>query len=274
MELALVSAEEKARFEQDGFLVKRGLFGPAEIAEILDSFMQLAEGPAVSGLFEPVRSADENDPLKRYPRVMQPHRRTDLPIGELSMRYMLDARIGSILAALFGEEPAASQTMFYYKPAGARGQALHQDNFYLRVAPGTCMAAWVAVDDTDEENGTLMVVPGSHRMDVVCPEQADRTQSFSAEYVPVPDGLEQVPVLLKAGDTLFFNGSLIHGSYPNVSRDRFRRSFICHYLPKASTEVGQWYHPIYDFDGDVVDDIANATGAGPCGTEFAAAGPH
>jgi ectoine hydroxylase-related dioxygenase (phytanoyl-CoA dioxygenase family) len=273
-ELTLVSAEEKARFEQDGFLVKRGLFGPAEIADIRDKFMQFAEGPLVNGLFEPVNAAGENDPLKRYPRVMQPHRHQDLPIGKLAMRYMLDARIGSVLTALFDEEPAAAQTMFYYKPAGARGQALHQDNFYLRVAPGTCMAAWLAVDDADEENGTLMVVPGSHRTDIVCPELADRTQSFTTHYVPVPDGFEQVPVLLKAGDTLFFNGSLIHGSYPNVSRDRFRRSFISHYLPKASTEIGKWYQPIYDFGGGTIDNIAIADGAGPCGTEFATEWAH
>jgi len=37
----------------------------------------------------------------------------------------------------------------------SRGQAFHQDNFYLRVKPGTCVAAWVAVDDADEENGSI-----------------------------------------------------------------------------------------------------------------------
>jgi hypothetical protein len=32
--------------------------------------------------------------------------------------------------------------MIYFKAAGARGQALHQDQYYLRVNPGTCCAAW------------------------------------------------------------------------------------------------------------------------------------
>lgn len=265
------TAEEKAAFDETGFLVRRGLFGPDEIDEIRSRFMTLASGAAVPGLFEPV---DDVDPLRRYPRVMHPHRRPDLPAGEIAMRTMLDRRIGSTLAALFEEEPAAAQSMFYFKPAGARGQALHQDNFYLRVSPGTCMAAWIAVDDADEENGTLMVVPGSHRLDLACPQKADLTKSFSADYVPVPDGLRELPVILAAGDTLFFNGSLIHGSYPNTSQGRFRRALICHYLPRASAEIGHWYKPIYDFDGNMVDNIDDSTGAGPCGGEFAVMGPH
>ncbi|HRJ41757.1 MAG: phytanoyl-CoA dioxygenase family protein [Caldilineaceae bacterium] len=57
------------------------------------------------------------------------------------------------MTALLGAEPYAVQTMFYFKPAGARGQALHQDQYYLRAQLGTCMAAWMAVDDCDEENG-------------------------------------------------------------------------------------------------------------------------
>ena len=47
------------------------------------------------------------------------------------------------LTGLLGNEPYAAQTMVYFKPAGSRGQALHQDNYYLRVHPGTCMAAWM-----------------------------------------------------------------------------------------------------------------------------------
>ncbi|MEJ7654789.1 MAG: phytanoyl-CoA dioxygenase family protein [Chloroflexia bacterium] len=44
-----------------------------------------------------------------------------------------------------------------YSPAGARGQALHQDNFFLKVEPGTCIAAWAALDPADRENGGLEV---------------------------------------------------------------------------------------------------------------------
>ena len=87
------------------------------------------------------------------------------------MRYMLDERIEMHLADLMGDEPIAAQSMFYFKPPGARGQDFHQDNFYLRVQPGSCMAAWVAIDDCDEQNGTMMVVPTSNALDIVCPRK-------------------------------------------------------------------------------------------------------
>src|SRR3712207_7227872 len=58
----------------------------------------------------------------------------------------------------------------------SRGQALHQDQSYLRVQPGTCMAAWLALDRCDEENGCMQVIPGSHTWPLLCTVEADTTQ--------------------------------------------------------------------------------------------------
>src|SRR4030095_11035978 len=105
----------------------------------------------------------QEDPLRTWPRVMHPHK-----FMPLALRYLLDSRILDLLRVLLGEEPLAAQSMFYFKPPGARGQAWHQDNFYLRVSPGTCVAAWIAIDPSDQGNGGLQLVPGTHRMEVVC----------------------------------------------------------------------------------------------------------
>jgi len=59
----------------------------------------------------------------------------------LALRYLLDDRLEDVLTDLFGEEPLAAQSMLYFKPPGAKGQALHQVNFYLKVEPGICIAA-------------------------------------------------------------------------------------------------------------------------------------
>ncbi len=265
----VLTAEQRALFERDGCLVVRSLFSPAEVAEIRDVFMaQNADGP-VPGLSE-IRSGhggySADDPLSFYPRMMHPHTHPELQVGPISLRTMLDPRLRPILTVLFDDEPVAVQSMFYFKPPGARGQELHQDNYYLRVKPGTCMAAWVAVDDVDAENGGMKVVPGSHRLDIACPQQADASISFTSDYVPVPEGMAAVQCDMKAGDVLFFNGSLIHGSTPNTSKDRFRRSFICHYVPLHSEELSRGYSSRLTFEGESVGTIGDATGGGPCGT--------
>jgi ectoine hydroxylase-related dioxygenase (phytanoyl-CoA dioxygenase family) len=234
-----------------------------------ETFMAQAKDGPVEGLseqrFRDRDAYDATDPLSRWPRMMHPHQHADKPVGPLSMRLMLDQRLEPILRELFGgEAPLAVQSMFYFKPPGARGQDLHQDNFYLRVKPGTCIGMWLAVDDADRGNGGMVIVPGSGEMEIVCPEKADASKFFTTEHVPVPAGLHEEPVDLKAGDVLFFNGSVIHGSYPNTSRDRFRRAFICHYVPRSTAELSKWYRTPMSFDG-AVHAIADATGGGPCG---------
>ncbi|MER5532734.1 phytanoyl-CoA dioxygenase family protein [Streptomyces mirabilis] len=262
-------------FEENGFVVVRGLFTGAEIDELCAEFAALHAAGPVPGHFEPratgatgaAGTGGPADPLDAHPRVMHPHR-----ISELSLRRLLDPRLRRILETLLGEEVLAAQSMFYFKPPGARGQALHQDNFYLRVEPGTCVAAWIACDAIDRENGGLEVVPGTHRMDLFCPEEADEELSFVREYVPPPPGLAVVPVDMAPGDVLFFNGSLVHGSGPNRSADRFRRSFIGHYVGRSTHHIGRHYRTL-TMGGEPVT-LAESEGAGPCGTEFAPAAPH
>ncbi|WP_210587201.1 phytanoyl-CoA dioxygenase family protein [Streptomyces sp. GESEQ-35] len=252
------------RFQEDGFTVVRGLFGYDEIDRLCAEFTALHTAGPVPGHFEPRASAD---PLLTHPRVMQPHE-----ISDLALRVLLDPRLREVLEKLLGEDVLAAQSMFYFKPPGARGQALHQDNFYLRVEPGTCVAAWVACDVIDRENGGLEVVPGTHRLEIFCPEEADAELSFAREYVPPPAGLAAVPVDLEPGDVLFFNGSLVHGSQPNRTADRFRRSFIGHYAGQSAERIGHYYRTL-SMSGERVR-LPESEGAGPCGTEFAPHGPH
>jgi phytanoyl-CoA hydroxylase len=266
-----VSREQIEQFHRDGYLIVRGLMQPDETQFLIDHFMELHEKGVSGELGEAYRAPKMEeaggDILKHFPRMMHPHNWDDV-----SLQYMLDARLHAVLSALFDDEVLAAQSMVYFKPPGARGQALHQDNFYLKVAPGTCMAAWVALDGADEENGGLFVVPGSHVLPVLCPHSADPEKSFTTEEVDVPEGMKAVPANLQAGDVLFFNGSVIHGSYPNTSQERFRRAFICHYMPAGSTEISHWYK-LRDFDGNPVARQESQWG-GPCGTEESAAGPH
>ena len=224
MEAQVISQAHIEQMEQDGYTVVRQLFSPQEVETFKTHYMRLRRDGCYAGDFAGV-AAHETDPLKMYPRMIHMHR-----WDELSLRWMLDPRINRALTTFLCREPFAVQTMLYFKPAGARGQALHQDNYYLRVQPGTCMAAWLALDDCDEENGCMQIVPGSHSWPVLCTTNADVSQSFTDVTVPLPPGTPVDPVVMRGGDVLFFNGQLVHGSFANTSKDRFRRSLIGHYI--------------------------------------------
>jgi phytanoyl-CoA hydroxylase len=251
------------QYQRNGYYVARQLFAPEEIARYRAHYMMLREARVHPGDFVGVpihqtiddptkfdgKPVDEQpDPLQKYPRMIHMHRWDDL-----SLQWLLDKRLNEHLTSLLAVEPYAVQTMLYFKPPGARGQALHQDQYYLRVQPGTCMAAWLALDDCDEENGCIQVVPGSHNWSVLCTVPADTTQSFTDVTVPLPEGAAPTPVIMKAGDVLFFNGSLVHGSFPNTTQNRFRRSLIGHYIVGDAEKVGEFYHPVLRMDGSVVD---------------------
>ncbi len=267
-----ITEEQLSDFRRDGFVIIKKLYSADEVAELRDSFMKMNENGPVEGLSETRRNHadgskgyDPSDPLSFYPRMMHPHKHPDKPVGPLAMRYMLDARIKAVLSNLMGEEPYAAQSMFYFKPPGARGQDFHQDNFYLKVKPGSCMAAWCALDRCDAENGGMMCVPETGDYAIQCPEPSDSKLYFTTEHVSIPQGKTAVLPIMEPGDVLFFNGSTIHGSGPNTSRDRFRRSFICHYLPKSTSEMSHYYS-VYDFDGNQMTHVKPNPDGGPCGT--------
>jgi phytanoyl-CoA hydroxylase len=78
----------------------------------------------------------------------------------------------------------------------------------------------VHLDDTDEGNGCLRVVPGSHKQGPI-----EATGESHALEVPLEDG---VPIPARAGDVLFFNYLTIHGSGLNTS-ERTRRNVLFQY---------------------------------------------
>ncbi len=253
-----MSLSYQADFATDGYTVARGLFDQMEVVRLREHYMALRRRGSYKDDMVGVEP-NGRDPLRRYPRMAQMHR-----WDETTLAWLLDDRIRRLLDELLGSEPYAVQSMLYFKPGGSRGQALHQDNFYLRADPGTCVAAWMALDRTDEENGCMLVVPGSHRWPILCTAKADTRTSFTDVTVPVPATEPAVPVLMAPGDVLFFHGSLVHGSHPNTSANRFRRALIGHYIEADARQVAEYYHPALRMDGTPLE-LDLSEGGGACG---------
>lgn len=256
----LISNEQKDQFVRDGYCVVHGLFSLGEITKMECFF----EGYRTVGgnVFDNGSAYEEIDITKRQLRAMHPHR-----YSQKVTEWFLNPKVASVLEILLGKPAFGAQTMYYFKPPGAKGQGMHQDNFYLLAEPATCIAAWTAIDASDVENGCLWVVPGSNRGEILCPETGKETwlNYGDSHITKFPREQKPVPVPVPRGSTMFFGGNLIHGSGPNRTKDRSRRTFIGHYIDEASVKVAKYYHPVLNMSAEVVTSIEAPTGGGPCG---------
>jgi ectoine hydroxylase-related dioxygenase (phytanoyl-CoA dioxygenase family) len=62
--------------------------------------------------------------------------------------------------------------MLFLNPPGLGGQGWHQDAYYIPTFPDTLIGAWLTLDQADEENGCLWVIPGSHAEPIYRPPNA------------------------------------------------------------------------------------------------------
>jgi ectoine hydroxylase-related dioxygenase (phytanoyl-CoA dioxygenase family) len=229
-----MTQQDYLSYAANGYHVERGVFTPAEAETMIRYYMdRRAEGPRPGDFagVERKTATNDADPLEEFPRFINMHN-----WDEQTRLWMNDPRLTDILATLMGQPPVLMQTMVYFKPPASRGQSFHQDNLYLRITP--VMAAWVALDTCDEENGAMQMVRGSHLMGLLPREEADTDLSFTNDQTVIPPYLPKDMIALEPGDTVFFHGMTIHGSMPNRSAERFRRSFICHYHGELTYPLG------------------------------------
>jgi phytanoyl-CoA hydroxylase len=257
----LVSAGLTEQFHRDGWCVVDGLFSETEIADIEAFFEEFKHNGAA--IYDDGLHFEQIDPKQCQLRAMHPHRHS-----ERAKAWGLQPRVMAVLEVLLGQPALMAQTMYYFKPPGAKGQGMHQDNFYLLASPATCIAAWTAIDAATLDNGCLWVVPGSHRHDIHCPKAVpgETWNHYGDSHInPFPREARPVPVTVPRGSTLFFGGQLIHGSGPNRTTDTSRRTFIGHYVNQGTRSLSQFYHPVHNARGEVVSAIEVDQAGGPCG---------
>lgn len=94
----------------------------------------------------------------------------------------------------------------------------HQDAAFFPIAPMDTFTLWLAVDDSDAENGCMRVLPGSHRERAVLLHRVDlnsgTTLPMSLENLDLSRALD---VELRAGEYLAHDPFILHGSNPNQS---------------------------------------------------------
>ena len=93
----------------------------------------------------------------------------------------------------------------------------HQDWTFTDESKYASYTVWIPMQDTTIENGTLCVIPGSHKIfDHPRSSPTPQSRSLIANHISTLFPYVQ-PVPLKAGQALIFDNRTVHASTPNVS---------------------------------------------------------
>ena len=108
----------------------------------------------------------------------------------------------------------------------------HQDAQYWPLNPSNAVTVWLAVFDTDEENGAMKVVSGSHKMGRFV-HKKNTAKNLVLDQEVSFDQLDEKKIVslnLKAGQISLHNDALLHGSEANNS-DRRRCGVTMRFSP-------------------------------------------
>jgi len=148
--------------------------------------------------------------------------------------YTIHPRILDVIECIVGRDVQTIHTMLINKPPNVDGRhPIHQDLLYFPFRPADrIVASWTALEPVTKENGCLVVVPGSHRGELLPHENPPDIEDLNLGYfgaAGIADRLEQrVHLEMAPGDTVFFHPVLLHGSGRNRTQG-FRRAISAHY---------------------------------------------
>jgi len=155
------------------------------------------------------------------------------------LRLVSDPRLLDIAELFIGPDIALFASHYISKPAGDGQPVLwHQDGSYWPLEPMKVVSLWLAVDDSNPENGCKRVVPGTQHMDLQALEERTDVANILRSGIDesVVDESKAVDVVLKAGDVSVHHPSIIHGSNANRSPRR-RCGLTIRYIPTSTRIV-------------------------------------
>jgi ectoine hydroxylase-related dioxygenase (phytanoyl-CoA dioxygenase family) len=191
-------------YQRDGFVVAHELFTPQECDALKQEGQRVLREHAKPGrtVFVGVAAAS--------------------PVFH---RLASDERIVAILREIMPQGVMFMSDKFVFKSGEQRFPTpWHQDVAYWQNTRPK-LSVWIPLDDVSEENGTLKVLPGSHRRQLQ--HGGGKGGETNDEFVNVITELPQnapgeIVCEMKRGGALFFSDHLAHASCANTSgQDRY-----------------------------------------------------
>lgn len=221
-------------YRDKGYLLAPRLFTSDEIAQLRQETANIFKGERgqIEGLLTPQAGESDMEVLKKYVAIHFPHKFSPVIYQSLSHHGILD-----VLTKLVSANLKCMQSMLFVKAPGKAGQSWHQDEFYIPTRDRSLVGAWIAIDDATIENGCLWIIPGSQKAGYIMARVPNDSDEYAdVDTVDVSNFKQEdlVPVEVKSGSAVFFNGYTLHSSRRNQTKDCFRTALVNHYMSAES----------------------------------------
>jgi len=219
-----------AAFRRDGFVVVRGLYAAAEMADVArwtDAVEAWPETPGRHMMYFEESLKDASRVFNRLENFAPYHDGFGAMFGE---GRMIDA-----VAQLLGEPALLFKDKINFKLPGGDGFKPHQDqqagwsayaDFYV--------TALVSIDPATVENGCLELAAGHHDRGLVAREWEPLGEDAMA-------GMDFVGCETAPGDAVFFDSFAPHGSGPNLSNSKRRVLYVTYNRASAGDHRARYY---------------------------------
>jgi ectoine hydroxylase len=221
----MLSAEELAAHDRDGFVTVPRLLGSEEVAGYAAELDRLATDPEVR---DDERTVVEKT-SQQVRSIFEVHR-----ISEAVAALVADERVAGRARQILGSDVYVHQSRINYKPGfGGGGFYWHSDFETWHAEDGMpaprAVSISISLTENYAHNGCLMIMPGSHRTFVACVGEtpADHYKESLREQeigTPDPDSLTALAnrhgiamLTGKAGSATLFDSNCMHGSGSNIT---------------------------------------------------------
>ena len=142
---------------------------------------------------------------------------------------------------LLGDGLVAWATHYFCKlPGDGKAVSFHQDASYWGLTPAKTVTVWLALDDTDEENGAMQFLPGSHRVGHIPWKESSAESVLNQQIEDISVFEKPFSNNLKAGEFSLHSSLLVHGSPKNQSPRR-RCGLTIRYAPQEVVPLSSNY---------------------------------
>ncbi len=244
-----LSAEDVARYREDGYLHPIDVMPPAEAQALRTELETLEADWLDAGL--PL-------PLNTYKRI---NSHCVIPMAH---RIAADPRVLDVVEGILGPDILIWSVEFFIKePHTKHIVSMHQDLTYWGFgAVEHLTTAWIALSPATPASGCMDFVRGSHKNPILPHEDTydennllSRGQEIRVEIAEE----DRVPAILQPGQMSVHHGLMIHGSGPNISDDRRIAVAIRYCSPDIAQQVAEKDYAILARGADRPGNFINFT---------------